>query len=252
MGHHRLVLDPKHLPRFLAHAIVSGLVRDPFVAGNLLESHLRLRPSALSEALALLRLSPNPPPSCTTPSSPPYSPTASPPPPPPSSAACSAASAAAAAPPSPSRTATPSPRSQGLRPAPLPPRRGAPPRPDPQARARRRPLRPRLLGPPLRCVRPLRRRPQGLRRGSRCKGERLDAMLSGYAKSGELGVARELFDEMPERNLVSWSALIAGYVQSGRPGRLWSCFGRCWFRGFGRSLRFWLVCSSRLPSWVPF
>ncbi|CAL9116001.1 unnamed protein product, partial [Musa acuminata var. zebrina] len=37
-----------------------------------------------------------------------------------------------------------------------------------------------------------------------------------YARCGELGMARELFDEMPERNVVSWNALISGYFSNGR------------------------------------
>ncbi|ONK73970.1 uncharacterized protein A4U43_C03F1460 [Asparagus officinalis] len=37
-----------------------------------------------------------------------------------------------------------------------------------------------------------------------------------YAKCNNVECARRIFAEMPERNLVSWSALIAGYDQSGR------------------------------------
>lgn len=40
-------------------------------------------------------------------------------------------------------------------------------------------------------------------------------MISGYARTGDMSKARELFDEMPERNVISWSAVIAGYVQVG-------------------------------------
>ncbi|XP_008806919.1 pentatricopeptide repeat-containing protein At5g48910-like [Phoenix dactylifera] len=43
------------------------------------------------------------------------------------------------------------------------------------------------------------------------------ALLSGYAKLGQLEAAREVFDRMPERNLVSWNAMISVYVQGGRP-----------------------------------
>ncbi|KAJ8647580.1 hypothetical protein MRB53_000603 [Persea americana] len=42
-----------------------------------------------------------------------------------------------------------------------------------------------------------------------------NSMINGYARTGDMGKARELFDEMPERNVISWSALIAGYVQVG-------------------------------------
>lgn len=39
--------------------------------------------------------------------------------------------------------------------------------------------------------------------------------LNVYAKCGRVPDARQLFDEMPERSLVSWSALISGCNQSG-------------------------------------
>lgn len=38
-------------------------------------------------------------------------------------------------------------------------------------------------------------------------------MVSAYAQNGMLEEARNVFDEMPERNTVSWNAMIAGYVQ---------------------------------------
>eukprot|EP01018_Ginkgo_biloba_P029573 Gb_20749 [translate_table: standard] len=41
------------------------------------------------------------------------------------------------------------------------------------------------------------------------------ALLDMYAKCGEMEDAREIFEEMPERNVVSWNAMIAGYVQNG-------------------------------------
>ncbi|ERN05800.1 hypothetical protein AMTR_s00006p00257350 [Amborella trichopoda] len=38
------------------------------------------------------------------------------------------------------------------------------------------------------------------------------ALIGMYAKCGKLVFARRLFEELPERNWVSWSAMIAGYV----------------------------------------
>ncbi|GJS44241.1 pentatricopeptide repeat-containing protein [Tanacetum coccineum] len=37
-----------------------------------------------------------------------------------------------------------------------------------------------------------------------------------YLKSGEFGYAHKLFDEMSERNVVSWNMLISGYAKTGR------------------------------------
>eukprot|EP01018_Ginkgo_biloba_P030301 Gb_17294 [translate_table: standard] len=42
-----------------------------------------------------------------------------------------------------------------------------------------------------------------------------NTMIAGYAKCGNVEIARHLFDRMPERNVVSWTAMIAGYVQNG-------------------------------------
>lgn len=42
-------------------------------------------------------------------------------------------------------------------------------------------------------------------------------LLNVYLKCGELDCALHLFDEMPARNVVSWSSLIAGFVQRGYP-----------------------------------
>ena len=42
-------------------------------------------------------------------------------------------------------------------------------------------------------------------------------VLNMYAKCGKINFARQVFDEMSEKNLVSWSAMIAGYDQAGEP-----------------------------------
>ncbi|GJT58026.1 pentatricopeptide repeat-containing protein [Tanacetum coccineum] len=40
--------------------------------------------------------------------------------------------------------------------------------------------------------------------------------MNMYLKSGEFGYAHNLFDEMSERNVVSWNMLISGYAKTGR------------------------------------
>jgi pentatricopeptide repeat protein len=42
------------------------------------------------------------------------------------------------------------------------------------------------------------------------------AILTGYAQNGRIEDARELFDKMPERNLVTWNAMITAYTKCGR------------------------------------
>ncbi|CAI9259745.1 unnamed protein product [Lactuca saligna] len=42
-----------------------------------------------------------------------------------------------------------------------------------------------------------------------------NTMITGFSRSGNLNKARSLFDEMPIRNTASWSAMIASYINSG-------------------------------------
>ncbi|XP_057846895.2 pentatricopeptide repeat-containing protein At2g39620 [Cryptomeria japonica] len=42
-----------------------------------------------------------------------------------------------------------------------------------------------------------------------------NALVDMYAKCGSICKARELFDKMSQRNVVSWTAVIAGYAQNG-------------------------------------
>eukprot|EP01018_Ginkgo_biloba_P037424 Gb_17094 [translate_table: standard] len=42
-----------------------------------------------------------------------------------------------------------------------------------------------------------------------------NSLVAMYAKCGNLHIARQLFDKMPTRDVVSWSAMIGGYTQNG-------------------------------------
>jgi pentatricopeptide repeat protein len=50
------------------------------------------------------------------------------------------------------------------------------------------------------------------------------ALLDMYAKCESIDNARHLFDKMPERNIVSWSAIMGGYVHNRLPGETLSLF----------------------------
>ncbi|KAI5064468.1 hypothetical protein GOP47_0021138 [Adiantum capillus-veneris] len=50
------------------------------------------------------------------------------------------------------------------------------------------------------------------------------ALVDMYAKCGALAKARQVLEELPARNVISWSALIAGYVQHGKNEHALLCF----------------------------
>ncbi|KAL8247208.1 hypothetical protein R6Q59_008424 [Mikania micrantha] len=50
------------------------------------------------------------------------------------------------------------------------------------------------------------------------------ALIYMYSKCGQLDDAQNLFDETPVRNMVSWTSMITGYVQNGRPYEALSLF----------------------------
>ena len=55
------------------------------------------------------------------------------------------------------------------------------------------------------------------------------AMISGYMRLGQIGNAVLLFEEMPDRDVPSWNAVIAGYTQNRLFTRAISLFRRMIF-----------------------
>ncbi|XVE93069.1 hypothetical protein REPUB_Repub01dG0158300 [Reevesia pubescens] len=45
------------------------------------------------------------------------------------------------------------------------------------------------------------------------------AILDMYAKCGAIDTSRKVFDQIPQRNVVSWSAMVAAYAMNGLPRR---------------------------------
>ncbi|CAL9008611.1 unnamed protein product [Prunus brigantina] len=51
-----------------------------------------------------------------------------------------------------------------------------------------------------------------------------NSMIKGYAKAGNFVNARKLFNEMPKRNVVSWTSMITGYSQANQHAEAVSLF----------------------------
>eukprot|EP01018_Ginkgo_biloba_P032084 Gb_05882 [translate_table: standard] len=51
-----------------------------------------------------------------------------------------------------------------------------------------------------------------------------NAMIAGYTHNGDIEEALKLFQKMPVRNVVSWNAMIAGYSQNGHVGKALELF----------------------------
>lgn len=58
-----------------------------------------------------------------------------------------------------------------------------------------------------------------------------NAMLTGFASRGELAFAKLVFDQMPERNVIFWTGLIDGLTRARRPLEALVLFGQMMAKG---------------------
>ena len=58
------------------------------------------------------------------------------------------------------------------------------------------------------------------------------SLITMYASCGELMCARKVFDEIPERDLVSWNSMISGYSKMGFAADAVEMFGKMKDEGF--------------------
>ena len=42
------------------------------------------------------------------------------------------------------------------------------------------------------------------------------SLIRTYAKCGDFREARQVFEELPVRNVIAWNALLSGFIESGR------------------------------------
>lgn len=59
-----------------------------------------------------------------------------------------------------------------------------------------------------------------------------NTLINLYVKIGDLGSARNLFDEMPDRNFVTWACLVSGYAQNEMPDEAFAIFREMICAGF--------------------
>ncbi|KAL0309092.1 UNVERIFIED_CONTAM: Pentatricopeptide repeat-containing protein [Sesamum radiatum] len=52
------------------------------------------------------------------------------------------------------------------------------------------------------------------------------SLIDAYAKGGDMGSASELFDELPVKDMVAWTAMVTGFVQNAKPREALEYFER--------------------------
>ncbi|CAL5382612.1 unnamed protein product [Camellia sinensis] len=63
-------------------------------------------------------------------------------------------------------------------------------------------------------------------------GHASHSLITMYARCGQLGCARKVFDEISERDVVSWNSMISGYSKMGFAGDAVAVFGKMRDEGF--------------------
>ncbi|KAI8552185.1 hypothetical protein RHMOL_Rhmol06G0246300 [Rhododendron molle] len=77
---------------------------------------------------------------------------------------------------------------------------------------------------------------QILKHGFDCDLFLVNTLVNGYARGGDLGSARVVFDEMPVRNSVTWACLISGYTRNGMPDEACGVFKEMVCTGFSLNI----------------
>ena len=78
-----------------------------------------------------------------------------------------------------------------------------------------------------------------VRRGLSSRRRVNNALLALYTKCGRLSLARRFFEEMDERNLVSWNSIILGYCLMGENDEAHRLFDMMWEEGIEPGLITW-------------
>lgn len=66
-----------------------------------------------------------------------------------------------------------------------------------------------------------------------------NALISMYGKCGKVGIARDLFDKIPERDAVSWNSMISVYASMGMWNEAFELFGSMWAEDIELNIIIW-------------